>query len=82
MKSMQDIDDNKMIESWIDKKSKLFRKKKNYLMNEISKSKFLCVVGKSWFKEFSSRDEKEMTINIDGSDVKFELDDKMEKITL
>ena len=82
MKSMQDIDDNKMIESWIDKKSKLFRKRKNHLMNEISKSKFLCVVGKSWFKEFSSRDEKEMTINIDGSDVKFELDDKMEKITL
>lgn len=82
MKSMQDIEDDKLIESWIDKKSKLFRKKKNELMKEIAKSKFLCVVGKSWFKEFSSRDEKEMIINIDGSDIKFELDDKMEKITL
>ena len=51
-------------------------------MNEISKSKFLCIVGKSWFKEFKSRDEKEMTLQLDGNDVKFELDDKMEKITL
>jgi len=82
MKSMKDIEDDKLIESWIDKKSKLFRKRKNQLMNEISKSKFLCVVGKSWFKEFSSRDEKEMTLNIDGQDIKFELDDKMEKITI
>ena len=82
MKSMQGIDDEKIIESWIDKKSKLFRKRKNQLMNEISKSKFLCIVGKSWFKEFKSRDEKEMTLNIDGVDIKFELDDKMEKITL
>lgn len=82
MKSMKGIEDKTLIESWIDKKSKLFRKRKNQLMNEISKSKFLCVVGKSWFKEFKSRDEKEMTLNIDGSDIKFELDDKMEKITL
>lgn len=82
MKSMEGIEDNKIIESWIDKKSKLFRKRKNQLMNEISKSKFLCVVGKSWFKEFNSRDEKEMIINIDGSDIKFELDDKMEKIVI
>lgn len=82
MKSMKDIDDNKLIESWIDKKSKLFKKRKNQLMNEISKSKFLCVVGKSWFKEFKSRDEKEMILTLDGQDVKFELDDKMEKVTL
>jgi len=82
MKSMKGIEDDKLIESWIDKKSKLFRRRKNELMNEISKSKFLCVVGKSWFKEFKSRDEKEMTLKLDGNDVKFELDDKMEKITL
>ena len=82
MKSMKGIEDNKLIESWIDKKSKLFRRRKNELMNEISKSKFLCIVGKSWFKEFKSRDEKEMTLQLDGNDVKFELDDKMEKITL
>ena len=82
MKSMKDLENDKLIESWIDKKSKLFKKRKNQLMNEISKSKFLCVVGKSWFKEFKSRDEKEMTINIDGVDIKFELDDKMEKIVL
>lgn len=82
MKSMKGVEDDKLIESWIDKKSKLFRRRKNELMNEISKSKFLCVVGKSWFKEFKSRDEKEMILKLDGNDVKFELDDKMEKITL
>jgi hypothetical protein len=82
MKSMKDVDDEKLIVSWIDKKSKLFKKRKNQLMNEISKSKFLCVVGKSWFKEFKSRDEKEMTLNIDGTDIKFELDDKMEVVKL
>lgn len=82
MKSMKDIADEKLIISWIDKKSKLFKKRKNQLMNEISKSKFLCVVGKSWFKEFKSRDEKEMTLNIDGMDIKFELDDKMEVVKL
>ena len=82
MKSMKGVEDNKLIESWIDKKSKLFKKRKNELMNEISKSKFLFIVGKSWPKEFKSRDEKEMTLKIDGQDIKFELDDKMEKITL
>jgi len=82
MKSMKDINDKKLIESWIDKKSKLFRKTKKHLMNEISKSKFLCIVGKSWFKEFKSRDEKEMTLKLDGQNIKFEIDDKMQKITL
>jgi len=51
-------------------------------MNEISKSKFLCVVGKSWFKEFSSRDEKEMEFEIDGKQIKFSIEDKMEKIKI
>lgn len=82
MKSMDGIEDDKLVITWIDKKSKLFRKRKNQLMNQISKSKFLCIVGKSWFKEFNSRDEKEMTLNIDGNDIKFELDDKMETIKL
>jgi hypothetical protein len=82
MKSVKDVQDESLIESWIDKKSKLFKKRKNELMNEISKSKFLCVVGKSWFKEFKSRDEKEMILNLDGMDIKFELDEKMEKVTL
>lgn len=82
MKLMSDVNDTKMVESWLDQKSKAFRKRKNELMNQISKSKFLCVVGKSWFKEFSSRDEKEMILNIDGMDIKFELDDKMEVVKI
>ena len=82
LKSMEGIDDQTIIENWIDKKSKLFKKRKNELMNSISQSKFLCIVGKSWFKEFSSREEKSLTINIDGKDILFELDDKMEKVTL
>jgi hypothetical protein len=76
------IDDTTLVKSWLEQKSKVFRKRKNQLMSEISKIKFLCIVGKSWFKEFSSRDEKEMTLNIDGVDIKFELDDKMETVKI
>ena len=82
MKSMDGVDDKSIIEKWLDKKSESFRKRKNELMNEISKSKFLCVVGKSWFKEFSSRDEKEMEFEIDGKQIKFSIEDKMEKIKI
>lgn len=82
MESMDGINDEKLIESWINKKSASFRKRKNELMNSISKAKFLCVIGKSWFKEFSSRDEKEMELLIEGKKVLFTIDDKMEKIKI
>ncbi|MFA5067204.1 MAG: vWA domain-containing protein [Candidatus Izemoplasmatales bacterium] len=82
MKSMEGIDDTKIVESWIDKKSKLIRKRKNELMSEISKIKFLSIIGKVWFKEFKSRDEKEMVLNIDGMDIKFQIEDQQKTIKI
>ena len=46
-------------------------------MTEISKSKFLTSVGKSWFKEFSDRSQKELTLNLDSRDIKFTVEDDM-----
>jgi len=73
---------DKMLEDWIYEKSKFFRKEKNRLMSEISKAKFLTIVGKSWFVEFSDRNQNEMTLNLDSQDVKFKVEDKIETITI
>lgn len=77
-----DINANNAIENWINEKLKIIKREKTKLMNQISKTKFLCIVGKSWFKEFKSRDEKEMILKIDDNEIKFSLDDKMEKVKL
>ena len=45
-------------------------------------SKFLSIVGKSWFKEFKSREEKSMILEIDDKQIKFDIDDKMEVVKL
>jgi len=82
MKNMEGIDDLTIVEKWLDKKSEIFRKRKNELMSEISKSKFLCIIGKSWFKEFESREENEMTLKIDDKEIQFLVEDKMEKIKI
>jgi len=73
---------DKMLEEWLYQKSKFFRTEKNRLMSEISKAKFLTIVGKSWFKEFSDRSQNEMTLNLDSQDVKFKVEDKIETITI
>lgn len=68
---------NKILEDWLYAKSKNFRSHKTKLMTEISKSKFLTIVGKSWFKEFSDRSQKELTLNLDSRDIKFTVEDDM-----
>ena len=73
---------DKMLEDWLYQKSKFFRTEKNRLMSEISKAKFLTIVGKSWFMEFSDRNQNEMTLNLDSQDVKFKVEDKIETITI
>jgi uncharacterized protein YegL len=73
---------DKMLEEWLYQKSKFFRTEKNRLMSEISKAKFLTIVGKSWFKEFSDRSQNEMTLSLDSQDVKFKVEDKIETITI
>ncbi len=79
---LKGVEDTKIIEDWLFQKSKNFRARKNKLMSEISKSKFLTIVGKSWFKEFTDRSQKEMTLNLDSKDVKFIVEDKLETIKI
>jgi hypothetical protein len=73
---------SKVIQEWLYSKSEAFRKTKTQLMNDISKAKFLIIVGKSWFYEFKSRDEKELTITVDDKDLSCSVVDEMTKITL
>jgi len=83
--SLNGLDDtvkNKMIEEWIYAKSDVFRKTKTQLMGKISKAKFLTIVGKSWFQEFASREDNEMTIPFDGTDITCTVVDKQATIKL
>ena len=57
-----------LVETWVSEKSKGFRNEKTRLMNDISKSKFLTIVGKSWFNDLESREEKKMILELDPSD--------------
>lgn len=72
----------KILEDWLYAKSKNFRSHKSKLMTEISKAKFLTIVGKSWFKEFTDRSQKEMTLNLDSRDIKFTVEDDMKTVKL
>jgi hypothetical protein len=80
--TLKGTDATKLTEDWIYQKSKNFRANKNKLMTEISKAKFLTIVGKSWFKEFTDRSQKEMTLNLDSKDIKFTVEDKLTTIKL
>jgi len=71
-----------MIEEWIYAKSDDFRKTKTKLMGQISRAKFLTIVGKSWFSEFENRDQNEMTIPFDGTDITCTVIDKQATIKL
>lgn len=73
---------NKLLEDWLYAKSKNFRSHKSKLMTEISKAKFLTIVGKSWFKEFSDRSQKEMTLDLDSRSIKFTVEDDMKTVKL
>lgn len=80
--TLKGTDADKLTEDWLYQKSKNFRAHKNKLMTEISKAKFLTIVGKSWFKEFTDRSQKEMTLNLDSKDVKFTVVDELTTVKL
>ena len=71
-----------MIEEWIDAKSTEIRKEKRELENSISRSKFLTIVGKSWFNDLDSREEKELVLEVDQEERKFLIEDKMSTIKI
>lgn len=80
--TLKGTDSKQLIENWLFQKSRHFKDEKRKLMNEISKAKFLTIIGKSWFKEFKSRSENEMTLKIDSKDIKFVVEDKMKTIKI
>jgi len=80
--SLGDDAKNRMIEEWIYAKSDNFRETKTRLMGQISRAKFLTIVGKSWFSEFQSREDNEMTLPFDGADINCTVVDKMATIKL
>lgn len=71
-----------MVEEWVSEKSKSFRSEKTRLMNSVSKSKFLTIVGKSWFSDLESREEKKMILEMDNEEREFIIEDKLSKIKI
>lgn len=82
LSGLDDDSRNKVIEEWLYKKSDSFRGAKTSLMTDIAKAKFLTIVGKSWFQEFASREDNELTLLLDGTDITCTVVDKQETIKL
>lgn len=76
------VTNNSIIENWLTEKSKNFRSEKNKLMGKISQKKFMTIVGKTWFTEFTDRSQNELTLTVDSQDIKFVVEDKMEVVKI
>jgi hypothetical protein len=84
-KMVESIGDEKrtnMIQEWIDNKSDSIRKEKRELENSVSRTKFLTIVGKSWFTDLESRENKELVLEVDNQERKFIVEDKMSVIKI
>lgn len=79
---LSDEKKQQMVEEWVTEKSNSFRAEKTRLMNSISKSKFLTIVGKSWFSDLESREEKSMILEVDNEEREFIIEDKLSKIKI
>jgi hypothetical protein len=77
---LKDEDRKMIIEKWLTARSADIRKEKSKLMNDISRTKFATIVGKSWFSDLDGRDDKEMLLEIEGEERKFIIEDKLETI--
>lgn len=71
-----------LLETWLSERSKDIRKEKTKLMNDISRVQFTTIVGKSWFSDLDSREDKEMVIEVDGEERKFIIEDQLETIKI
>lgn len=75
------VADDMMIE-WIDSKYKQMDARRRGAISEVARIKFMITVGKLWFKEFSSREENMLAVEVDGSKFDFKFDDSESKVTL
>lgn len=58
-----------VLKVWLDGQATAQRSKVRGLIYEIAQTTFCLIVGQVWFSEFSSLDENEMTIKVDGQDI-------------
>jgi hypothetical protein len=58
-----------VLQAWLDGQTKASIRKTRALMLDMAKFTFTTVVGQTWFKEFSSVDQTDMTITVDGNDI-------------
>lgn len=56
----------KVLEAWLEGQAKATRARTRELLYSVSQVTFTIIVGQGWFSEFSSLDENEMTITVDG----------------
>lgn len=62
-------DKDKALQTYLDKEQKTARDATRKLIFDIAQTTFSLVVGQVWFSEFSSIDENEMTIDVDGQKI-------------
>jgi len=71
-----------VLKTYLETKSGILNKQRRKILQEIAQIKFSLILSKKWFTEFSSFDENQLALNIDGQDLNFtfDLSEKEEKI--
>lgn len=62
-------DPGRVFKAWLEGQGADQKKKVRRLLYEVSQIRFGVIVGQTWFTEFSSLDENQLTITVDGKDV-------------
>lgn len=71
-----------VLQAWLDWETRAAIRKARGLLFEVAQSTFCTVVGQVWFQEFSSIDENELTIKVDGNDVACKVEMKEVQISI
>lgn len=64
----------KVLESWLKNVKKTVNKKRKELLQEIAQIKFSLILSKKWFEEFSTFEEKTLSLKVGKKDLNFEFD--------
>jgi hypothetical protein len=62
-----------LLETWLKNKKKFIVSKTRELNNDLSKIKFGLILSQKWFVDLDSIEDNQMTLNIDGKDISFEV---------
>jgi hypothetical protein len=64
----------KVLESWLKNVKSTVNKKRKGLLQEIAQIKFSLILSKKWFEEFSTFEEKTLSLKVGKKDLNFEFD--------